>query len=39
LREVSFEALPGSPDDMTAAVRKERELWKKVVDMSGAKAE
>lgn len=39
LREVSFEALPGSPEDMTAAARKERELWKKVVEMSGAKAE
>ena len=39
LREVSFEALPGTPEDMTAAARKERELWKKVVEMSGAKAE
>jgi tripartite-type tricarboxylate transporter receptor subunit TctC len=39
LREVSFEALPGSPEHMTAAARKERELWKKVVEMSGAKAD
>jgi len=39
LREVSFEALPGTPEDMTAAARKERELWKKVVEMSGAKAD
>ena len=39
LREVSFEALPGTPEDMSAAARKEREIWKKVVEISGAKAE
>ena len=39
LREISFKALPGTPEDMTAAARKERESWKKVVEMSGAKAE
>jgi tripartite-type tricarboxylate transporter receptor subunit TctC len=39
LREYSFEALPGTPEDMTAAARKERESWKKVVEISGAKAE
>ncbi len=39
LREISFEALPGTPEDMTAAAGKERELWKKVIEISGAKAE
>ena len=39
LREYSFDALPGTPEDMTAAARKERESWKKVVESSGAKAE
>ena len=39
LREYSFDALPGTPEDMTAAARKERESWKKVVEMSGARAE
>ena len=39
LREYSFEALPGTPEEMTAAARKERESWKKVIEISGAKAE
>ena len=39
LRDVSFEALPGTPDDLIAASRKERESWKKVVEISGAKGE
>ncbi len=39
LRDVSFEALPGSPEDMTVTARKERVLWKKMVEMSGAKAD
>jgi tripartite-type tricarboxylate transporter receptor subunit TctC len=39
LREVSFEALPGTPEDLAAASRKERENWKKVVEISGAKGE
>jgi tripartite-type tricarboxylate transporter receptor subunit TctC len=39
LREYSFDALPGTPEEMTAAARKERDSWKKVVEMSGAKAE
>ena len=39
LREYSFDALPGTPEDMTAAARKERESWKRVVETSGAKAD
>jgi tripartite-type tricarboxylate transporter receptor subunit TctC len=39
LREYSFDAIPGTPEDMTAAAHKERESWKKVVEASGAKAE
>ena len=39
LREHSFEALPGSPEEMTAAARRERGVWKKVIEISGAKAE
>ena len=39
LREVSFEALPGTPEDLAAASRKERASWKKVVEISGAKGE
>ena len=39
LREVSFEALPGTPEDLVAASRKERASWKKVVELSGAKGE
>ena len=39
LREVSFEAMPGTAEDMAAAARKERPLWKKVIQMSGAKAD
>jgi tripartite-type tricarboxylate transporter receptor subunit TctC len=39
LREVSFEALPGTPEDLSAASKKERESWKKIVEISGAKGE
>jgi tripartite-type tricarboxylate transporter receptor subunit TctC len=39
LREVSFEALPGTPQDMVAASLRERPLWKKVIETSGATAE
>ncbi len=39
LREVSFETLPGSPNDMKQAWLKERDIWKKVVEKSGASAE
>jgi tripartite-type tricarboxylate transporter receptor subunit TctC len=39
LREVSFEALPGSPDEMKVAILRERGLWKKVVETSGATAD
>ncbi len=39
LREYSFDALPGTPEEMSAAARQERDSWKKVVEMSGAKAE
>lgn len=39
LHESSLEALPGTPEDMTVAARKARESWKKVVEISGARAE
>ena len=39
LREVSFEALPGTPEDLIAASRRERGNWKRVVEISGAKGE
>ncbi len=39
LREHSFEAMPGSPEEMAAAARKERGIWKKVIEISGATAE
>lgn len=39
LREYSFEALPGSPEDMAVAMRKERGSWKKMIEISGATAE
>jgi len=39
LREHSFEAMPGSPEEMIAAARKERGMWKKVIEISGATAE
>jgi len=39
LAEFSFEPMPGSPADMSAAARKEREIWKRVVAISGAKGE
>jgi len=39
LQEFSFEALPGSPDDMRVAVRKEREKWRQVVQISGARVD
>ena len=39
LAEFSFEPLPGTPEDMTAAARREREKWKKVIDVSGAKVD
>jgi tripartite-type tricarboxylate transporter receptor subunit TctC len=39
LSEVSFEPLPGSPQDMTAAAVRERALWKKVIETSGASAD
>jgi tripartite-type tricarboxylate transporter receptor subunit TctC len=39
LREVSFETLPGTPQDMRQAWLRERETWKKVVEVSGATAE
>jgi tripartite-type tricarboxylate transporter receptor subunit TctC len=39
LAEFSFEPLPGSPADMSAAASKERGIWKRVVAVSGAKGE
>jgi tripartite-type tricarboxylate transporter receptor subunit TctC len=39
LREVSFEALPGTPQDMVAASLRERAQWKKVIETSGATAD
>lgn len=39
LAEVSFEPMPGTPEDMAAAAKKEREIWKRVVAQSGAKGE
>ncbi len=39
LRDVSFEALPGPPEEMKAAILRERGKWKKVVETSGATAD
>ena len=39
MREYSIEVLPGTPEDMTVAASKERVRWKKIIDISGAKAE
>ena len=39
LAEFSFEPMPGTPEDMSAAARRERGIWKRVVDLSGAKGE
>ena len=39
LRDHSFEAMPGSPEEMTAAARKEGGIWKKVIEFSGATAD
>lgn len=39
LRDVSFEALPGTPEDMKTAAIKERGNWKKVIETSGATAD
>lgn len=39
LREMNFEAIPGTPEDMAGLIRRERERWKKVVEASGARAD
>ena len=39
LRDVSFEAMPGTPSDMRHASVRERDNWKKVIEQSGASAE
>ena len=39
LREVSFEAMPGTPADMKQASVRERDNWKRVIEWSGASAE
>jgi tripartite-type tricarboxylate transporter receptor subunit TctC len=39
LRDVSFEAMPGTPADMKHASVRERDNWRKVIEQSGASAE
>jgi len=39
LRDLNLESLPGSPEDMTALVERERVRFKKVVEVSGARAD
>jgi len=39
LAEFSFEPLPGTPEDMRAAALREREKWKKVIEISGARVD
>jgi tripartite-type tricarboxylate transporter receptor subunit TctC len=39
LAEFSFEPMPGTPEDMVVAAKKERGIWKAVVAASGAKGE
>jgi tripartite-type tricarboxylate transporter receptor subunit TctC len=39
LSEVSFEPMPGTPQDMTAVALQERVMWKKVIETSGASAD
>ena len=39
LREVSFEAMPGTPADMKQASVRERDNWKRVIEQSGASAD
>ena len=39
LHEISFEPLPGSPDDMLQASLRERVFWKNAIEISGAKGE
>lgn len=39
LNDMNFEAMPGTPEVMSALIRRERERWKKVVEASGARAE
>lgn len=37
LKQLNLDATPGTPEDMEALVSKERERWKKVVEISKAK--
>jgi hypothetical protein len=39
LRDVSLEALPGTPEDMRVAINIEKQRWKKVIEVSGATSE
>jgi tripartite-type tricarboxylate transporter receptor subunit TctC len=39
LLEVSFEPMPGSPEDMTLAVKKERAIWGTLIPQIGIKPE
>jgi tripartite-type tricarboxylate transporter receptor subunit TctC len=39
LHEVSFEPMPGTPQDMAAVALRERPVWKKVIETSGATAD
>ncbi len=39
LREYGLGPLPGTPDDMSASIRKERVRWKKVIETAGIKSQ
>lgn len=39
LKDMNLEAVPSTPEDMASFVRRERERWKKVVEVSGARAD
>jgi hypothetical protein len=37
LLEVSFEPLPGTPEDMVLAIKKERGIWSNLIASAGIK--
>ena len=39
LREINLEPTPGTPEDMAGLVRRERERWKHVIEVSGARVD
>jgi len=39
LLEVSFEPLPGTPEDMVLAIKKERGIWSNLIASAGIKGE